>query len=87
MKKRYSKEQVIGFLQEADAGLTVKDLCWRHGFSEASYYLWRSKFGGMDVPDAKRLKTLVVENTRLKKLLAEDILEQETTREVLQKKW
>ena len=87
MKKRYSKEQIIGFLQEADAGLTVKDLCRRHGFSEASYYLWRSKFGGMDVPDAKRLKTLVVENTRLKKLLAEDILEQETTREVLQKKW
>ena len=87
MKKRYSKEQVIGFLQEADAGLTVKDLCWRHGFSEASYYLWRSKFGGMNVPDAKRLKTLEVENTRLKKLLAEAILEQEVTREVLRKKW
>ncbi len=87
MKKRYSKEQIIGFLQEADAGLTVKDLCRRHGFSEASYYLWRSKFGGMNVPDAKRLKTLEVENTRLKKLLAEAILEQEGTREVLRKKW
>jgi putative transposase len=87
MKKRYSKEQIIGFLQEADAGLTVKDLCRRHGFSEASYYLWRSKFGGMNVPDAKRLKTLEVENTRLKKLLAEAILEQEVTREVLRKKW
>ncbi len=86
MKKRYSKEQIIGFLQEADAGLTVKDLCRRHGFSEASYYLWRSKFGGMNVPDAKRLKTLEVENTRLKKLLAEAILEQEVTREVLRKK-
>ncbi len=73
--------------QEADAGLTVKDLCRRHGFSEASYYLWRSKFGGMNVPDAKRLKTLEVENTRLKKLLAEAILEQEVTREVLRKKW
>jgi putative transposase len=86
MKKRYSEEQIIGFLQEADAGLTVKDLCRRHGFSEASYYLWRSKFGGMNVPDAKRLKTLEVENTRLKKLLAEAILEQEVTREVLRKK-
>jgi len=87
MKKRYSEEQIIGFLQEADAGLTVKDLCRRHGFSEAGYYLWRSKFGGMNVPDAKRLKTLEVENTRLKKLLAEAILEQEVTREVLRKKW
>jgi putative transposase len=87
MKKRYSKEQIIGFLQEVDAGLTFKDLCRRHGFSEASYYLWRSKFGGMNVPDAKRLKTLEVENTRLKKLLAEAMLEQEVTREVLQKKW
>ena len=87
MKKRYPEEQIIGFLQEADAGLTVKDLCRRHGFSEASYYLWRSKFGGMNVPDAKRLKTLEVENTRLKKLLAEAILEQEVTREVLRKKW
>jgi putative transposase len=86
MKKRYSEEQIIGFLQEADAGLTVKDLCRRHGFSEASYSLWRSKFGGMNVPDAKRLKTLEVENTRLKKLLAEAILEQEVTREVLRKK-
>ena len=87
MKKRYLEEQIIGFLQEADAGLTVKDLCRRHGFSEASYYLWRSKFGGMNVPDAKRLKTLEVENTRLKKLLAEAMLEQEVTREVLRKKW
>ena len=87
MKKRYSKEQIIGFLQEADAGLTVKDLCRRHGFSEASYYLWRSKFGGMNVPDVKRLKTLEVENARLKKLLTEAILEQEVTREILRKKW
>ena len=86
MKKRYSEEQIIGFLQEADAGLTVKDLCRRHGFSEASYYLWRSKFGGMNVPDAKRLKTLEVENTRLKKVLAEAMLEQEVTREVLGEK-
>ena len=87
MKKRYSEEQIIKFLREADAGVPVKDLCRRHGFSEASYYLWRSKFGGMDVSDAKRLKELETENTRLKKLLAEALLEQEVTREVLKKKW
>ena len=67
--------------------MAVKELCRRHGFSEASYYLWRSKFGGMSVPDAKRLKELEVENTRLKKLLAESMLEIEVTREVLRKKW
>ena len=87
MKKRYSEEQIIKFLREADAGVPVKDLCRRHGFSEASYYLWRSKYGGMDVSDAKRLKELETENRRLKKLLAEALLEQEVTREVLQKKW
>jgi putative transposase len=87
MKKRYSEEQIIGFLREADAGIGVKDLCRRHGFSEASYYLWRSKFGGMSVPEAKRLKELEVENSRLKKLLAESMLENEVTREALRKKW
>lgn len=86
-KKRFSEEQIIGFLREADAGLAVKELCRKHGFSEASYYLWRNKFGGMDVSDAKRLKTLEAENARLKKLLAESILEQEVTREALRKKW
>ena len=87
MKKRFTEEQIIGFLREAEAGLPVKELCRRHGFSEASYYLWRSKFGGMSVSDAKRLKELEVENTRLKKLLAEAILENEVTREALRKKW
>lgn len=87
MKKRYAEEQIIGFLKQADAGLPVKELCRRHGFSEASYYLWRSKFGGMSVPDAKRLKVLESENTRLKKLLADAMLEQEVTREVLRKKF
>ena len=86
-KKRYTEEQIIGFLREADAGMAVKDLCRRHGFSEASYYLWRSKFGGMDVSDAKRLKTLEAENAKLKKLLAESVLENEVTREALRKKW
>ena len=87
MKKRLSEGQVIGFLREADAGIPVKDLCRQHGFSEASYYLWRSKFGGMTVSDAKRLKELSAENGRLKKLLAESLLENEVTREALRKKW
>jgi len=87
VKKRYSEEQIIGFLKEAEAGVPIKELCRRHGFSEASYYLWRSKFGGMDVSDAKRLKALESENARLKKLLAEAMLENEVTKEVLRKKW
>ena len=87
MKKWFTEEQIIGFLKEADKGVAVKELCRRHGFSEASYYLWRSKFGGMDVSDAKRLKALEAENARLKKLLAESLLENEVTREALRKKW
>lgn len=75
MKKRFSEEQIIGFLHEAEAGLPAKELGRRHGFSEASYYLGRSKFGGMSVPDARRLKELEAENTRLKKLLAEQVFE------------
>ena len=87
MKKRFSEEQIIGFLREADKGVSLKDLCRRHRFSEASFYLWRGKYGGMNVSDAKRLKALEAENARLKKLLAEAMLEQEATREVLRKKW
>ena len=87
MKKRFSEEQIIGFLREADKGVAVKELCRKHGFSEANYYLWRSKFGGMDVSDAKRLKALEAENARLKKLLAESMLENEVTREAPRKKW
>ncbi len=87
MKKRFTEEQIIGFLREADKGVAVKELCRQHGFSEASYYLWRSKFGGMDVSDAKRLKALEAENARLKKLLAESMLENEVVREALRKKW
>ena len=87
MKKRFTDEQIVGFLREAEAGVAVKDLCRRHGFSEGSYYQWRSKFGGMSVPDAKRLRELETENARLKKLLAESLLENEVTREALRKKW
>jgi len=87
VKKRFSEEQIIGFLREADKGVPVKELCRKHGFSEASYYLWRSKFGGMDVSDARRLKVLEAENAKLKKLLAETLLENEVTKEALRKKW
>lgn len=74
MKRRFTDEQIIGFLREAEAGLAVVELCRRHGFSEASYYLWRSKFGGMNGSDAKRLKELETENARLERLLAEAML-------------
>ena len=87
MKQRFSETQIIGFLREADAGVAVKELCRRHGFSDASYYLWRRKFGGLEVSDAKRLKALEQENARLKKLLAEAVLEHAVTQEVLRKKW
>ncbi len=87
MKKRFTEEQIIGFLREAESGLPVADLCRRHGFSEASYYLWRNKFGGMSVSDAKRLKELETENGRLKRLLADALLENEVTKEALRKKW
>jgi putative transposase len=87
VKKRFSEEQIIGFLREAEAGLPVAELCRRHGFSEASFYLWRNKFGGMNVSDAKKLKELEAENGRLKRLLAESLLENEVTKEALRKKW
>jgi putative transposase len=87
VKKRFSEEQIIGFLREAEKGVPMKELCRKHGFSEASFYLWRSKFGGMDVSDAKRLKALEAENGKLKKLLAESMLENEVIKEALRKKW
>ena len=87
MKKRFTEEQIIGFLREADRGVGVKELCRKHGFSEASYYLWRSKFGGMDVSDAKRLKALEEENARLKRLLAESLLDHAALKDLLSRKW
>lgn len=68
MKKRYSEEQIIGFLREADAGLPVRELCRKHGFSDQSYYAWKAKFGGMNVSEAQRLRGLEAENTKLRKL-------------------
>ena len=87
MKKRFTEEQIIGFLREAESGLPVADLCRRHGFSEASYYLWRSKFGGMDASLMARLKELEDENRRLKKMYAEECLVSQLRKEALEKKW
>ena len=80
MKKRYTEEQIIGFLREADAGLPVKELCRKHGFSEPSYYAWKAKFGGMKVSDAQRLKALELENGKLKRLLANSMLDARCSR-------
>lgn len=87
MKKRYTDEQIIGFLKLAAAGTPIKELCRKHGFSDASFYLWRRRFGGMDVPDAKRLRELELENAKLKKLLAETMLEKEALRFVARGKF
>ena len=87
MKKRFSEAQIIGFLKEAESGVPVKELCRKHGFSDASFYTWRSKFGGMDVSDAKRLKAIEQENARLKKLLAEAMLDKEALEAALRKKY
>ncbi len=70
-KSRFTTEQMIGFIKQVEAGMPVADLCRQHGFSGATFYKWRAKFGGMDIGDARRLKSLEMENGRLKKLLAE----------------
>lgn len=82
-KSRYSEEQIIGFLKQVEAGIAVKDVCRKGGFSDATFYKWRAKFGGMDVPDAKRLKELEAENAKLKKLLAEAHLDMHALKSVL----
>ena len=74
MKKRFTVEQIIGFLKQTEAGVPLKELCRQHGFSDASFYNWRAKFGGMAVPDAMRLRDLEAENAQLKKLLADQFL-------------
>lgn len=70
-KSKYTEEQIIGFLRQVEAGMAVKELCRKHGFSDASFYKWRAKYGGMNVSEARRLKELESENSKLKKLLAE----------------
>nr|WP_090371378.1 IS3 family transposase [Nitrosospira sp. Nl5] len=86
MKKRFTDEQIIGFLKQADGGVPVRELCRQHGFSDASFYTWRAKFGGMTIPDAKRLRDLEAENTQLKKLLAESLLDAEALKVALGRK-
>ena len=76
-KSRLSEEQIIGFIKEAEAGMPVAQLCRKHGFSDASFYKWRAKFGGMDIGEARRLRELEGENAKLKKLLAEAHLDME----------
>ncbi len=83
MKKRFTEEQIIEFLKQAEAGVLVKELCRQHGFSDASFYNWRAKFIGMEASDAKRLKELETENARLKRLLAEAILDAEALKVAL----
>ena len=70
-KSRYTEEQIIGFLKQAEAGIPIKELCRKGGFSDATFYKWRAKYGGMEVSEARRLKELEGENAKLKRLLAE----------------
>lgn len=84
-RSRFSEEQIIGILEEHQAGLTAKDLCRVHGISDATFCKWRSKYGGMEVSDARRLKALEAENAKLKKMLAERMLDVTTLKEMLGK--
>ncbi len=86
-RKRFTEEQIFAALREHEAGAKVGDLARKHGVSEATLYNWKAKYGGMDVSDAKRLKALEDENARLKKLLADQMLEASALRDLLSKKW
>ena len=85
--KRYTEEQIIGILKEHEAGVPAQDVIRKHGIANGTFYRWKSKFGGMEVSEAKRLRELEAENARLKKLLAETMLEKTALEDVLQKKW
>lgn len=84
-RSRFSEEQIIGILKEAEAGAAGKDICRRHGISEQTFYRWKAKFGGMGVSDARRLKQLETENAKLKKLVADLTLDKEALKELLEK--
>lgn len=87
MKQRFTEEQIIGVLTEAEAGMKVAEVCRKYGISDATYYSWKSKFGGMTVSEAQRLKALEAENAKLKKLLAESLLDNAALRDVVGRKW
>lgn len=84
---RFTEEQIIGILREQDAGAKTADVCRKHGVSSATFYKWKAKFGGLDVSDAKRLKSLEDENAKLKKLLAEAMLDNAMLKDIASKKW
>ncbi len=87
MKKRFTEEQIIAVLREAEAGAKVAELLRKHGISEATFYNWRAKYGGMTVSEAKRLKELELENARLKRLLADAELDKAALKDLLGRKW
>ena len=84
---RFSEEQIIGILREQEAGVKTADVCRRHGISAPTFYVWKAKYGGMDVSEAKRLKSLEDENNRLKRLLADAMLDNAMLKDVVSKKW
>ncbi len=86
-KSRFSEEQIIGILREQEAGRPTAEVCRKHGVSGATFYKWKSKFGGLDVSDAKRLKALEDENGKLKKLLAETMLDNAILKDINSRKW
>jgi len=86
-RSKFTEEQVIGILREQEAGAKTADLCRKHGISSATFYAWRAKFGGMEVSDARRLRALEDENARLKRLLADALLDQAALKDLLAKKW
>ena len=87
MRKRHTEEQIIGVLKEAEAGAKALDLCRKHGISDATFYKWRAKFGGMEVSDAKKLRALEDENRRLKQLVADQALDNVVLKDLLKKKF
>jgi putative transposase len=87
MKSRFSEEQIIRILKEHEAGTPTKELCRQHGISQGTFFKWKAKFGGMEVSDARKLKTLELENARLKKLVANMALDIEMLKDVNSKKW